>query len=106
MPYTRAVSHRFSADLWVYPGDAAWYFVTVPKGTSEKIRGEYVGKRRGWGSVPVVAASSGTTWSTSIFPDSKSGCFLLPVKASVRRALKLRDGDPVQLSLTIDTARP
>jgi hypothetical protein len=48
-----------------------------------------------------VEARVGTVvWRTSIFPDSKSGAFLLPIKAEVRRRAGISAGDRV--GLTID----
>ena len=41
--------------------------------------------RRGFGSIPVIVKLGKTEWKTSIFPDSKSGTFLLPLKAQVRK---------------------
>ncbi len=38
-----------------------------------------------------------TNWRTSIFPDSKSGTYLLPVKATVRRVEGIDDGDTVSV---------
>ena len=42
-----------------------------------------------------------TAWETSVFPDSKSGCYVLPVRKAVRRAEDLEAGDPVPVSLTV-----
>ena len=40
--------------------------------------------KRGWGSVRVKVTLGKTKWDTSIFPDKKSGTYLLPIKAEVR----------------------
>jgi Domain of unknown function (DUF1905) len=40
-----------------------------------------------------------TSWRTSIFPDSKTGAYLLPVKKAVRVAEHLEAGDQVQAQL-------
>jgi len=42
-----------------------------------------------------------STWNTSIFPDTKSESFLLPVKKAVRVAEDLDDGAPVDVRLTL-----
>lgn len=71
--------------VWIYPGDAPWHFVNVGKGISKEIKelfGEWSG---GFGSLPVKVIVGKTTWKTSIFPDKKSGSYLLPLKASVRK---------------------
>ena len=90
---------RFTAKLWLYPGDAAWHFITVPKKESEKIRVQAKKIRRGWGSVRVSAKIGKTRFDTSVFPDSKSGTYLLPVKVAVRRKEGIDPGDPVSVSL-------
>jgi hypothetical protein len=90
---------RFTAKVWVWPGDkAAWRFVTVPKVESEKLR-KTIQLKRGFGSIRVSAKIGKTSWDTSIFPDSQSGTYLLPVKAPVRRAEGLDDGDPVDVRI-------
>ncbi len=57
--------------------------------------------RRGFGSVRVEATIGKTSWKTSIFPDSRSGTYLLPLKASVRRAEDLVDGDEITFALSV-----
>ena len=89
----------FNAKLWVWPGEkAAWRFVTVPKAESERVK-KKIKIKRGFGSVRVNAKIGKTSWNTSIFPDSKSATYLLPVKASVRRAEGIEDGEAIQVLL-------
>ncbi len=82
-----------------WSGDAAWYFLTVDAALSDEIRDST--EPRGFGSVRVEATIGATTWHTSVFPDSASGCFVLPVKAAVRRAELLDDGDTVTARLVV-----
>ena len=83
---------RFSADLWRWEAQEAWFFVTVPADESALIR-ERPRPPRGFGSVRVRATIGSTTWQTSIFPDSTRGAYVLPVKKAVRRAEDLEEGD-------------
>jgi hypothetical protein len=53
----------------------------------------YKGLTKGWGSLPVEVTIGKTTWKTSIFPDSKSGTFILPIKAVVRKKEEVYEGD-------------
>lgn len=96
------VTKRYSlkATLWLYPGDGGWHFLTIERSDVEAIKDRYNPVKRGWGSIPVEVTIGSTTWKTSIFP-SKEGTYLLPVKATVRRAEKITDGDTVELSLHI-----
>ena len=59
------------------------------------------GIRAGFGSVRVAATVGTTSWRTSIFPDSKTGTYLLPVKKEVRDAEKLETGDEVWVQVQI-----
>lgn len=95
---TVAHSYRFLSKLWRWPGDSAWHFVTVPKMVSEKIK-KRVTVKRGWGSVRVRATIGETSWDTSIFPDTRGGTYLLPVKVSVRRAEGLDESDVVSVRI-------
>lgn len=76
----------------------AWYFVTLPLDAADEIRA--TNERRGFGSVRVRATIGTTAWDTSVFPDAQSGSYLLPVKAAVRRAEGVDDGDRVRVTVT------
>lgn len=91
----------FTAELWMYQGKGAWFFITLPKEESEQIKFFNSHKRRGWGSVRVKATIGQTSWSTSIFPDSKAGAYLLPVKADVRKKEKIAAGNSVVVTLSV-----
>ena len=56
----------------------------------------------GWGSLRVTATIGGTTWRTSVFPDAKSGAFVLPLKAEVRRREGIGAGDRVAVAVEIE----
>ena len=97
-----AKKYRVRSKVVLWPGEqGAWHFVHVDKKTSETIKAKHTRVRRGFGSVRVVATIGKTSWKTSIFPDSRSGCYLLPLKASVRRAEGLAEGDSITFTLKI-----
>ncbi len=91
----------FTAKLWLYGGEVGWHFVSVPKVHSAKIKKAFAGMTRGFGSVPVLVQIGSSEWKTSIFPDSKSGMYLLPVKAVVRKKESLVAGSSVLVQLTV-----
>ncbi len=95
------LSITFSGELWMYEGKGAWFFITLPEEDGDQIKFITGGKRQGWGSVKVSAKIGKTAWSTSIFPDSKSGSYVLPIKADVRKKEKIETGDSVTVQLTI-----
>ena len=94
-------TYALRAELWLYSGHAAWHFITVPKKAGAEIRERFGAKARGWRSIPVMVTIGTSRWKTSIFPDSKAGSYLLPVKASVRKKEKLAEGTMVAFSIEI-----
>lgn len=94
--------YSFDAELWLHEGDAAaWHFITVPEDVSDDIDARTAGQARGFGSVRVRATVGATTWATSVFPDTRRGAYVLPVKAAVRRSEGLSVGDTVALTLAL-----
>jgi len=91
----------FKSVVWVYPGMSAWRFLTLPKKDSLEIKNTYAKVRRGWGAVPVTVTIGETIWNTSIFPDSKTGCYLLPLKASVRKKEKIIDNKKIEFQVKV-----
>lgn len=90
----------FDTELWEWDGEGAWFFVTMPEDDTEHVR-MVAGPPRGFGSVRVEATVGATTWRTSVFPDKRSGCFLLPVKQAVRRAEGIGAGDVVHVEIDV-----
>lgn len=90
----------FTAELWRWPGENAWYFVAVPEEMADDIR-MAGGPPRGFGSVRVEVTVGSTTWRTSVFPDAGRRTYVLPVKKAVRRAEDLDEGAPVPVVLRV-----
>lgn len=93
--------YRFEAELWLYSGDAAWHFLSLPADVSDDIRDLTSASQRAFGSVRVKAIVGSTTWSTSVFPDSVSQTYVLPVKKSVRVKEGVGIGDMVAVQLEV-----
>lgn len=89
---------RFTGELWHWRGPAPWYFITVPEADSHALQAISSAVSYGWGMIPVRARIGGTEWETSLFP--KDGCYVLPVKASVRRGEGLDEGSSATVWLT------
>lgn len=95
--------------LWRWTGasgSGTWYFVTIDGDAGEALSGTALMRRmegtaRGFGSLKVKARIGDSTFATSVFPSKADGGWLLPVKAAVRRAEGLADGDEVQVSLEV-----
>ena len=92
---------QLTATLWRWSGEGgSWHFLTVPEELSGEFRAQSLLRRGGFGSVRVEARIDDVTWRTSVFPQ-KSGGYILPVKADVRRRADIGDGDKVELTLEI-----
>ncbi|HET9810794.1 MAG TPA: DUF1905 domain-containing protein [Sphingomicrobium sp.] len=90
-----------TATLWLWSGEGGrWHFVTVPEEQSAEIRAHAFGSPRGFGSVRVEASVNGVTWRTSVFPQ-KSGGYILPVKAEVRRRAGIAAGDEITVRIEL-----
>jgi len=94
-------SYAFDAEVWVYPGPQAWYFVDLPLDIAEAIKAEHRGRARGFGSIRVRVSIGDTAWATSVFPYNEHGTYILPIKKAVRRAEGIDDGATVAVAITI-----
>ncbi|RJQ36691.1 DUF1905 domain-containing protein [Candidatus Parcubacteria bacterium] len=97
-PKTR---YEMRAKVWLYPGMAGWHFVTLPKKQSDEIKKVFGVIKRGWGSLPVNVTIGKSKWRTSIFPDTKAGAYLLPLKAEMRKREGIVAGQTIPFSLEI-----
>lgn len=95
------MNYSFTTQVWRYPGDAAWYFASLPAEYTDELKVISNSSRRGFGSIKVEATVGDTKWNTSIFPDNKSGCFMLPIKKEVRLKNHLEDGNRVQIAIEL-----
>lgn len=90
------------AKVTLYQGSkAVWHFITLPKKESAAISHFFGSMKRGWWSLPVSVTIGRTTWKTSIFPDSRAGAYILPLKADVREKEKIRAGTSVRFRIEI-----
>jgi hypothetical protein len=94
--------HSVTAELWRHPGEAGWHFVTLPPELAGGIRARSADSTRAFGSVPVRVAIGRTSSSTSLFADTRTKSYLLPVKAEVRRREGIGHGDAVVVAITLE----
>lgn len=95
------MAFTFSAPLWLYSGENAWHFVTLPEDLSDYIEESASTAKRGFGSVRVAVSVGETTWETSLFPDSKAASYVLPIKKSVRDRAGLSIGEDHAFDITL-----
>ncbi len=53
----------------------------------------------GWGMIPVRVRIGKTEWKTSLWP--KDGHYIVPIKAHVREAERVDEGDEARLNLAV-----
>lgn len=93
---------KFNAELWLYKAPkAAWHFITVPLNIASEIYFRDDINKFGWGSVKVSAKIGRSELETSIFPDKKSGCYFLPVKAEIRKKENLIVGKSANVIIEV-----
>lgn len=99
-------TYRTRSKLWRWKGGkASWYFLTLAVGLSDEIRAVDAGPRRaGFGALRVTATVGKTSWQTSLFPSARHHGYLLPVKASVRKAEGLVEGRAVRFQIVVRRA--
>lgn len=90
---------EFDGKIWFWKGPAPWFFVTVPEEQSVRLKAISGFVTYGWGVIPVHVRIGNTEWQTSLFP--KDGRYLVPIKASVRKAERLAKGDNVTVHLEV-----
>jgi hypothetical protein len=89
----------FSGEILFWRGPAPWYFVPVPDEESAELQAASAFVSYGWGCIPVTARIGDTEWATSLFP--KDERYLVPLKASVRKAEGLAQGEAVAVRLIV-----
>ena len=90
---------EFNGKIWFWHGPAPWYFVTVPAQHSRDLKAISGFVTYGWGMIPADVRIGKTEWKTSLFP--KNGRYIVPIKASVRKAENLEEGDKVTVRLEV-----
>ena len=90
---------EFTSKIIYWRGPAPWFFVTMPAKQSRELKAVSSLVTYGWGVIPVQVRIGKTEFTTSLFP--KDGRYLVPVKASVRKAENIEKGDNVTVRLEI-----
>ena len=90
---------EFDGNIWYWHGPAPWYFVTVPAEQCRDLKAIVGSVTYGWGMIPVHVRIGKSEWTTSLWP--KDGRYIVPIKASVRKAEQLAEGDQVTVRLDV-----
>ena len=90
---------EFDGKIWFWRGPAPWYFVTVPAKQSDELKAIVGLVTYGWGMIPATVRIGKTDCTTALWP--KDGLYIVPIKASVRKAENLEEGDKVTVRLEV-----
>ncbi len=90
---------EFNGKIWFWRGPAPFFFVTMPEAQSHDLKAISGSVTYGWGVIPVKVQIGNTEWKTSLFP--KDDLYIVPIKASVRKAEHLEEGDDVTIRLQV-----
>jgi hypothetical protein len=88
-----------NGEIWRWPGDGGWHFLTINKKTSEKIRS--VGSPYGAGFIKIKASIQKSNWETALFPNSKEKTYMISIKKKVREQENLFEGDVIKVKIEI-----
>lgn len=99
--------YQLTTTLWRWSGGANatdWFFATIDGAVGEALSATALmqrletWRRAGFGSVKVSVCVGETQWRTSAFPSKEHG-WMVPVKAAVRKAEGLVEGEAFMLTL-------
>jgi len=91
------MEYTFASKIWIFGGEGAWHFANLPKDISAEIKQITSQSKNAFGSVKVLANINKSSWQTSLFPDSKSQCYVLPIKKQIRES----EGLSVDQAITV-----
>jgi hypothetical protein len=86
-------------EIWYWRGPAPFYFVTVPAPESCEIKSVEKLVTYGWGMIPATIGIGDTTYKSALW--AKDGAYIVPLRASVRKAESLEEGQMIEVRLDI-----
>lgn len=86
----------FDGEVIEWRGPAPYFFVVMSESDSAELK-EQARSLIYWGQVPVQVVIGGTEFSTALFP--KDGRYMVPLRAAVRNAEGIDEGDVVRVAL-------
>jgi hypothetical protein len=89
----------FDGEIFEWRGPAPFYYVAIPDDESADIEAIANEVTYGWGCIPVHVTLGETRWYTALFP--KDGLYLVPMKAAIRKAERVDEGDTVTLRVEV-----
>lgn len=96
-----AARFEFTGEVWEWGARASWFFVTLPVDAADEIRARFGAHAAGFGSLKVEVEIGASRWQTSIFPDTNSDSYVLPLKKAVRVKEHLDAGDRASVGIRL-----
>lgn len=93
-------SAEFEAAVWYWRGPAPFYFVSVSPEIAIALKELSPTLTYGWGMIPAAMRIGNTQWVTSLWP--KDGGYIVPLKATVRKAERIEEGDVIRVEISLD----
>ena len=92
--------HVFRGELYLATDEpGSWVFVDLPEWLADEVAA--AASPTAFGSVRVQVRLGPSSWETSVFPSKARGTYLLPVRASARRAAGVEAGDEVEVTISL-----
>ncbi len=87
---------KIKAQVWRWPGNGGWHFITLDRELTEKIREKY-----GKGMIKINAHVGKSFWQTSLFPHTKDRTYLICIKKVIRQKEGIYEGEVVTVKFEI-----
>ncbi len=95
------VKYFVNTTVWKDDSASGWTFTSLPIDMSKEIRALFRLQEDGWGRMKIIAQIENFYWETSIWFDTKSNRYLLPLNLKVRRFFDLSHSDNVEINIYI-----
>lgn len=93
--------YEVSVEVWRSEGPPDRHFVTLPDDVARDVRARFGGSGQAVGSLPVSVKIGRSIWSTSLYADTGSGSYVIPIKDDARRRERLREAQVVTVTFAI-----
>ena len=95
------IQYQFNTKIWRHHTPGGWYFVSIPMDISKEIRQNLQWQEEGWGRMKATARIGETRWESAIWFDTKKNCYILPIKAEIRKKTTLELNHNIEMSLWV-----
>ena len=98
---TGKIKYQFNTHMWRHNAPGGWHFISIPMDISKEIRQNLQWQEEGWGRMKATAMIGETRWESAIWFDTKMDCYLLPIKAEIRKRTQIELGQDTKMSIWV-----